>query len=653
MANNERIQEELVIHDWRDSGADDCLWKTAVIKSTAEKMLPALNPWTLAERPIPILPEITRHFSSAVKSRGSIELENWNTFLSGDSPITIPAGTVAVVDIDAGCLTTGFLALGCQKGAGAEIKVLCSECYEKDLGMDRFPFPHPREKTDRTNSVTGRLYGTEDFYEVGKSAQDHTFEPFWFRTFRYVQLSINTAHDDLILTEFTFRETHYPLEVSTQVKMHSELDPMWDISLRTLKNCMHETYEDCPFYEQNQFIFDARIQMLMTYQLSSDDRLARKTLEEFHASRCPDGLVKAQFPAGFKAFQIPMFSLFYVFMVHDHMLYFGDKSLARRYISTLDGILSYYDNHLNDLGLVGHFDNDTWPFVDWVEAWTTPMVIKKTGMPPAYWSSGTATIFSLIYSLSLLHAAEICDFLGRGDTAEEYRERSKRLNAIINHLCLEDGIYLDGPGVHEYSQHSQVFAVLCGAVTGPMARQLMERTLRDSSLAPCSYAMKFYLFRAVEKAGLYAESFDSLMEPWRVMMAQNLTTWCEKDTNVRSDCHGWSATPIYEIVTGVFGLKPTAPGFTRIVVEPRQSLTERGKAGLWTPHGIITIEWKDAKNLTLEASGHLEVELMLDGSSSTVQLSPDRRVSVVSVKPSYLPSWMALHRFSAWVLKYI
>jgi alpha-L-rhamnosidase len=653
MANNERIDEGLIQHDWKRADFDDSSWESGIFKSLAEKMLPALNPWTLSARPIPMLPEINKTFSSVAKCSGPIEKKEWSDFLLGDSPVTIPARTVAIVDIATECLTTGFIVLDGQKGACAEVKVLYSECYEKDLGQDRFPFPYPRAKSDRTNFATGRLYGTEDFYIVGQSAQDHTFEPFWFRTFRYVQLHITTADEDLQLTRLKYRETHYPLEISTQIKVSPELDSMWDISLRTLKNCMHETYEDCPFYEQNQFVCDARLQMLFTYQLSPDDRLARKTLEEFHASRCPDGLVRAQFPAGFKATQIPMFSLFYILMVHDHMLYFGDKFVARRYMSTLDTILNYYDCQLNDLGLIGHFDEEAWAFFDWVKAWETPMIIKRTGMPPAYWKTGAATVFSLVYSMALLHAAEICEFLDRCDTAEEYRVRSKHINATVNRLCVKDGVYLDGPGACEYSQHPQIFAVLCGAITGSAARKLMERTIRDSSLAPCSYAMKFYLFRAAEKVGLYAESFDALVQPWRMMMAHNLTTWCENDTSVRSDCHGWSSTPIYETVTGVFGLKPTAPGFTGITIEPRRTIAQNGRACLWTPRGSITVEWTDSEDLTLEATDQMEVELVLHGLRTTVQLFPGHKVYSKTVRPDRFTSWKFLHGISSWLYKYI
>ena len=67
---------------------------------------------------------------------------------------------------------------------------------------------------------------------------------------------------------------------------------MWKISLSTLRNCMHETYENCSCYEQNQFAMDAGIEIFSTYQLSRDDRLARKYIREFYASRHDDGLLE-------------------------------------------------------------------------------------------------------------------------------------------------------------------------------------------------------------------------------------------------------------------------------------------------------------------------------------------------------------------------
>lgn len=78
---------------------------------------------------------------------------------------------------------------------------------------------------------------------------------------------------------------------------------------------MHETYEDGPYYEQNQFAMDTRSQMLFTYVVARDDRLARKGLRELHASRCldDDGLVSTHFPSAGRAIRIPTFSLFWVF----------------------------------------------------------------------------------------------------------------------------------------------------------------------------------------------------------------------------------------------------------------------------------------------------------------------------------------------------
>ena len=62
-------------------------------------------------------------------------------------------------------------------------------------------------------------------------------------------------------------------------------------------------------------------------------------------------------------------------------------------------------------------------------------------------------------------------------------------------------MYLDGPGVKEYSQHCQVFALLTDTVSVENGRIYLEKTLSDSeTYAQCSVAMGYYLFRALEKS---------------------------------------------------------------------------------------------------------------------------------------------------------
>lgn len=133
-------------------------------------------------------------------------------------------------------------------------------------------------KGDRTDDKNGHLLGVTDTYEVagcGKRGDTETYEPFWFRTFRFIRLEIVTAEEPLTIESFDYQETGYPLEVKTWVTTSDEsMGDIWDISERTLRRCMHETYEDCPFYEQLQYAMDTRSQILYTYMISGDDRLA-------------------------------------------------------------------------------------------------------------------------------------------------------------------------------------------------------------------------------------------------------------------------------------------------------------------------------------------------------------------------------------------
>lgn len=225
----------------------------------------------------------------------------------GINSIKFPPCTSTWFELDAGELTTGYLNLSIDGGRGAVIKVLSSECYE-DYKEGSY------SKKIRDDS-TGVLRGDYDIIEpAGKNIN---YETFWFRTFRFIRVEISTGSEELILKGIHYNETGYPLEIKGTYQSsdptHSKL---WDISIRTLKRCMHETYEDCPYYEQLQYAMDSRLQMLFTYQLSNDDRLARKCIEDFHSSLTSDGLLQARYPSVARQI-IPGFCLHFVYMLED------------------------------------------------------------------------------------------------------------------------------------------------------------------------------------------------------------------------------------------------------------------------------------------------------------------------------------------------
>ena len=95
-----------------------------------------------------------------------------------------------------------------------------------------------------------------------------------------------------------YRKTGYPLPVQSTVSSSAAwVEKLWDISLRTLKNCMMETYMDCPYYEHLQYIMDTRLQMLFTYAVSNDTGLVKKALLDFHCGMQPGGLLTGKAPA--------------------------------------------------------------------------------------------------------------------------------------------------------------------------------------------------------------------------------------------------------------------------------------------------------------------------------------------------------------------
>ncbi len=594
----ETMQGDANLQGVFDGDYDDVLWKD--VKCYDERSIsPVLKTERLKERQIPFLVKEKRAFEgiSAIRS-SNCEQEQWDDFLKGDVTITIPPNSKEVVEISAGEETTGYLKLIMTGGKNAKLRILTSEAYAYDPDLDKDGPPVPR-KGDRTDSINGKLFGFVDEYiphGEGMPASPENYEPFWFRTFRYIQLTIETGDEPLTLHGFNYTYTAYPLEVISKVQTSdSTMASIWDISERTLRLCMHETYEDCPFYEQLQYAMDSRSQILYTYATSADDRLARQCMDDFRRAARHDGIINCSFP-NYEKNVIPGFAIYYIGMIYDHMMYFGDKDLIRHHIPTVIGILNYFRNHRTDEGLVKKiggplFTSEIWSFIDWTSEW------RETAGVPLATHTGPLTMESLLYVMGLQYAEALFGYIGYDSMAQECKVLSMEVQSAVNEYCRgEGGMYTDGPGVNHYSQHTQVFALLTETVGVDEGKTYLEETLTNTqAYAQCSVAMMFYLFRALEKCDMY-EYTDQLWDIWREMVNKNLTT-CEEDSVMsRSDCHAWGSLILYELPSVVLGVRPSKPGYGEVAIKPVSGKLKWAKGEVMTPKGMVSVSWEKGED---------------------------------------------------------
>jgi len=584
---------------WLSNDYNDSSWKQAKQYNILD-IRKTSSPGNLFPRPIPQMYEKETNFEKISNIRKSThDINQWRGLIQG-TPLILEPNSIHDIEIDARELTTGFLQLAIAGGNESEFNILTSECYSYELDKTiNVPYP---SKGDRTDVDKGILVGFTDEYKVsgfGNEGNPEIYEPFWFRTFRYVKLTIKTGSEHLTFLKFNYKETGYPLDVKTYVKTSDEsLNSIWDISLRSLKRCMHETYEDCPFYEQLSYAMDTRSQILFTYSISADDKMARRTIDDFHRSLRYDGLTLACYPSMVPNVIIS-FPLYYILIIHDHMKYFGDRDFIEKYLPTIDAILAFFNRNKNNRGLVGKTGGNVghdiyWSFIDWSPAW------DKTGGVPDAFLQGEITMESLLYINALTAASEILLFMNNTAKAFEYNQRADELKIAVNTHCIgANGLYQDGPGVDKYSQHCQIWAILTDVAPKNKWQSLITETLSNSSLAQSTVAMSFYLFRAVEKSGVYYKT-QGLWEPWREMVKNNLTTCQESTISPRSDCHAWGALALYELPAVILGVTPAKPNYEAVYVRPTVGYLNWAKGEVCTPKGNVYVEWKRKEDGTID-----------------------------------------------------
>lgn len=575
--------------NWEQTDFNDANWNPAQVlgPGSPRDSSDGPNRWMLIPRDIPLMEEKPERIVSVRQSSG---ITPPAAFPQRPSPFQIPARTKARLLLDQTYLTTAYPELITSGGRGATVSLGYAETL-----MVAGNYKGGYQKGNR-NEVEGKNFiGYKDIF-VSDGGARRLFRPLWWRTYRYVEFRVETQDEPLTVEDLRGVYTSYPFERKAQFDANSaELQKILDVGWRTARLCAHETYMDCPYYEQLQYAGDTRVQSLVSLYMTGDARLMRQAIAQLNNSRTAEGATYSRAPTRLQQY-IPPFSLWWIGMVHDYWMYRDDPAFVRQMLPGVRAVLSFFASYQKPNGSLKTMP--WWNYIDWTKEW-------KGGVPPEG-ADGSSAPRDLQLLLAYDWAAEMEAALGSKAIAAEHQKMANTLRETIPQLYWDANrkLYADTPDKKDFSQQANALAILGGVSKGAEARALIERTMADASLVQCSIYFRHYLHSALNMAGdgdLYLDQLDT----WRTMLDRGLTTWAETADPTRSDCHAWGSSPNYELFRTVLGIDSAAPGFKRVTVRPFLGKLKEARGTIPHPNGEISVA------LALQPNGKLAADVSL------------------------------------------
>ena len=520
-------------------------------------------------------------FFHAVTTRGFYSDRIRQPHSGGLTMLPPPAGVSGrYLILDLGQEEVGLLTLSLDAPAGTIIDV----SYGEHLQSGRV-----------IAAMGGRNFADRYVAKEGQNSFVHRFRRYGCR---YIEVHITAFIRPLRLDYIGL--TSARLDINEQGSFISSdllIDEIHRIARRTLRLCMHEHFEDCPWREQGLYAYDSRNQALFGYNAFGNYPFAAASLDLLGRGVREDRLLSLCAPAEI-SLTIPIFSFAWIAAVAEYWIYSGDDSVSRAHALVMDGILTatMARPHGSSGLYLSPAGKGIWNFYEWNDG--------LTGFIPQEGEVVRDDTADSIYNLTLLEAIGWRAWMHEqnGDCAAlRLREQYKKLSAAIATAFWNDrrsavaSRSSGGPDDH-CSELATALALTLGVLDAERSERAASSII-NGGLVPATLSSMRYLVDGLFRSGPQARThlLDRVEKTWGSMILRGATSCWETIAGADdfdgagSLCHGWSALPVFVDQAVRLGIRPLVPGFASFSVSPLPGRCRMIEGAVPTPSGPIRI----------------------------------------------------------------
>ena len=400
-------------------------------------------------------------------------------------------------------------------------------------------------------------------YVCREGIQEWTAQQLWRGRYLVVRISHSPGELEVDSISLVERRVLGDEDGGGSFTGHEGLEPFWAIGLHTVDSCRQEIYA-VPRKARGYDWLGAWALALDDFYLCGVTQTAQATL----ASARPPVPEPGQWVEG----------LAYILFGESYYRYSGDRAAAAGLPAVWAEMLAACRSRQGANGLLEEPDEE------------------ETGLS-----------VNALYGGALAAAARLCRSLGEKKEAQLYQQQQRQVRAALQAWWTADrGLFVEAA---EASQWANALIVLFGLTSRERREHVARRIRSAEGRAVKDLRQAFFLAGALWQAGAGERALDYMVRQWGRLVGRPGSTWGEKAIPT-----GVLPGPEFYIGSQVLGVRPAAPGFSKLEVHPFCAALERAEGRIYTRRGKVEVAWGRSPSmlrlsLSLEKAGPTQLNV--------------------------------------------